>query len=63
MKRQGRRRYRLRMPKRLHVVQIRLDDETLEIMRAEAERQHRAMANLISAVIKDWAEALKGEQK
>lgn len=51
------------MPKRLHVVQIRLDDETLEIMRAEAERQHRAMANLISAVIKDWAEALKGEQK
>lgn len=47
------------MPKRLHVVQIRLDDETLATMREEAERQHRAMANLISAVVKDYALTLK----
>lgn len=51
------------MNKRLHVVNIRLDDETLAVLRAEAERQHRPVANLISAVVKDFATSLKGESK
>ena len=42
-------------PKRLHVVNVRLDDETLAILRAEAEEQHRPLANLLAAILKDYA--------
>lgn len=52
-----------RDPKRLHPVAIRLDDEMLEELRAHAVKQHRPMANLIAAIIKDWLEQQREAQK
>ena len=40
--------------KRLHPIAIRLDDEMLEELRAIAVDEHRPMANLIVAVLKNW---------
>jgi hypothetical protein len=45
--------------KRLNTVQIRLDDETISTLRAEAERQHRPLANLIAAILADHAVKLR----
>jgi hypothetical protein len=47
--------------KRLNTVQIRLDDETNETLKAEAERQHRPLANLIAAILADHAAALRAK--
>ena len=40
--------------KRLHVVNVRLDDETLAVLREMADAQHRPLANLIAAILKDY---------
>lgn len=48
--------------KRLNVVRVRLDDATLEAIKAEAARQRRPAANLMAAVLADFAEQLgRGE--
>jgi hypothetical protein len=47
--------------KRLNTVQIRLDDETNQTLKAEAERQRRPLANLIAAILADHAAALRAK--
>jgi predicted transcriptional regulator len=40
--------------KRLNPISIRLDDEMLATLRQIAEDEHRPMANLIVAALKEW---------
>jgi hypothetical protein len=39
------------------VINVRLDDETLQLVKEEADKQHRPLANLLAAIIKDYAAA------
>lgn len=45
--------------KRMNVVNVRLYDETLAALRATAEAQHRPLANLIVAILKEYVAGKK----
>lgn len=47
--------------KRLNSVAIRLDDEMLDELRAMAQDQHRPVANLIVAILKDFFEERRNQ--
>jgi hypothetical protein len=41
-------------PKRLHPVNVRLDDEMREELRAVAAEENRSMSNLIVTILREW---------
>jgi hypothetical protein len=43
-----------RPPKRLHTTNVRLDDATLNALRAIALEENRTVSNLIGTIIRDW---------
>lgn len=49
--------------KRLHPIAIRLDDDMLDQLRTIAVAEHRPMANLIVAVLKNWLAERRAPQK
>lgn len=43
-----------------HNITIRLTGEQLEVLRTNAEKEHRPVANLICKIIKDYIESQNG---
>ncbi len=50
-----------RPPKKLQTLQIRLDDETVEKLRALAVQEHRTVANLISLMVLEGLRQREGK--
>lgn len=48
-------------PKRLHTVNVRLDDATLEQLRVVALAENRTVSNLIGTFIRDCLKAREGK--
>jgi hypothetical protein len=44
-------------PKKIHPVNIRMDEETFEQIRAIALAEDRTVSNLINRIVKEWLEA------
>ena len=44
-------------PKKLHSIAVRLDDRTLEELRAAALRESRTISNLTAVIIRKWLDA------
>lgn len=44
------------LPKRIHSVSIRLDDDTRDRLRRIALRDNRTMSNLVFLIVRDWLE-------
>jgi len=43
-----------RQPKRLHPVNVRLDDDMREELRMVAAEENRSMSNLIVTILREW---------
>lgn len=48
-------------PKKIHPVNIRMDEETFEQVRAIAQAEDRTVSNLINRIVKEWL-ASQGKQ-
>jgi predicted transcriptional regulator len=44
------------LPKRIHSVSIRLDDDTRDRLRRIARKDNRTMSNLVFLIVRDWLE-------
>jgi predicted HicB family RNase H-like nuclease len=40
--------------KRLHTVNVRVDDETLEALRIASDKQNRSVSNMIATILREW---------
>lgn len=50
-----------RLPKKLHSLQIRLDEESMAKLQAIALEEHRTVANLISLMVLEGLKAREGK--
>lgn len=46
-----------RPPKRLHPVNIRMDDDLLEKLKKISTKQKRSVSNLVYMIVAEWVEA------
>ena len=50
-------------PKKIHPVNIRMDEETFEQIRAIALAEDRTVSNLINRIVKEWLAARTSESQ
>jgi hypothetical protein len=46
--------------KKLHPVNVRLDDQTLKELHAVAAEENRSLSNLVFTVLRDWLDKRRG---